>query len=81
MGQFCLGESQSRLYPHMRVKFGRDPTFVPKKASLKFIYWIFSVGPRPTCDIRNTIPLFRIVSAVTDIPFIVLIFLPTTVYQ
>ena len=32
-----LGESQSRLYPHMRAKFGRDPTFVSKKASLKCI--------------------------------------------
>ena len=36
MGQFFLGESQSRLYPHMRAKFGRDPTFVSKKWSLKF---------------------------------------------
>ena len=32
-----FGESQSRLYPHMRVKFGRGPTVVSKKGSLKFI--------------------------------------------
>ena len=32
-----FGESQSRLYPHMRAKFGRGPTFVSKKGSLKFI--------------------------------------------
>ena len=31
MGQFCLGESQSRIYPHMRAKFGRGPTVVSKK--------------------------------------------------
>ena len=34
---FFLGESQSLLYPHMRAKFDRDPTFVSKKASLKII--------------------------------------------
>ncbi len=32
-----FGESQSRLYPHMRAKFGRGPTVVSKKGSLKFI--------------------------------------------
>ena len=32
-----FGESQSRLHPHMRAKFGRGPTFVSKKGSLKFI--------------------------------------------
>ena len=37
MGQFVLGESQSRLYPHMRAKFGRGPTAVSKKVSFKFI--------------------------------------------
>ena len=26
-----LGESQSRIYPHMRAKFGRGPTVVSKK--------------------------------------------------
>ena len=25
------------LYPHMRAKFGRDPTFVSEKCYLKFI--------------------------------------------
>ena len=34
--RFFLAESQSRLYPHMREKFERDPTPVSKKASLKF---------------------------------------------
>ena len=37
VGQIFLGESQSRLYPHMRAKFGRDPTFVSKKASLESV--------------------------------------------
>ena len=37
VGKFCLGESQSRLYPHMRAKFGRGPTAVSKKVSFKFI--------------------------------------------
>ena len=31
-----LGESQSRLYPHMCAKFGRGPTLVSKNGSLKF---------------------------------------------
>ena len=31
MGQFYLGDSQSRIYPHMRGKFGRGPTVVSKK--------------------------------------------------
>ena len=31
VGQFFLGESQSRVYPHMRAKFGRGPTVVSKK--------------------------------------------------
>ena len=35
--QFFLGESRSRLYPHMRAKFGRDPTAGSKKVSFKFI--------------------------------------------
>ena len=37
MGQFFLGESQSRLYPHMRAKFGRGPTVVSKKGRLTVI--------------------------------------------
>ena len=32
-----LCESQSRLYPHMRAKFGRGQTSVSKKGSFKFI--------------------------------------------
>ena len=35
--EFFLAESQSRLYPHMRAKFGRDPTAVSKKMPFKFI--------------------------------------------
>ena len=31
VGQFFLGESQSRIYPHMRAKFGRGPTIVSEK--------------------------------------------------
>ena len=37
MGPIFLAESQSRLYPHMRAKFGSDPTAGSKKNSLKFI--------------------------------------------
>ena len=29
-----LAESQSRLYPHVRAKFGRDPMAVSKKKCL-----------------------------------------------
>ena len=35
--EFFLADTQSRLYPHMRAKFGRDPTAVLKKVSFKFI--------------------------------------------
>ena len=35
VGKFFLGESQSRLYPHMRAKFWRSPTAVSKKVSFK----------------------------------------------
>ena len=31
VGEFCLGEIQSRIYQHMRAKFGRGPTVVSKK--------------------------------------------------
>ena len=34
VGQFFLGESQSRIYPHMRTKFGRGPTVVSEKGGL-----------------------------------------------
>ena len=38
MGQnFFLAESQSRLYPHMRAQFGRDPTAVSTKVPFNFI--------------------------------------------
>ena len=36
--RIVLAESQSRLYPHMHAKFGRDPTAVSKKVPFKFIY-------------------------------------------
>ena len=32
-----FGDSQFRLYPHMRAKFGRGPTVVSKKGSLKLV--------------------------------------------
>ena len=39
---FC--ESQSRLSLHMRAKFGRGPTVVSKKGSLKFISRLYREG-------------------------------------
>ena len=36
-GSIFFGESQSRLYPHMRATFGRGQTAVSKKGSLKCI--------------------------------------------
>ena len=30
VGKFCLGESQSRIYPNMCAKFGSGPTVVSK---------------------------------------------------
>ena len=35
--EFCIAESQSRLYPHMRANFGRDPTAASKKVTFKLI--------------------------------------------
>ena len=35
--RIVLAGSQSRLYPHMRAKFGRDPTAASKKVAFKFI--------------------------------------------
>ena len=37
VGQIFLAESQSRLYPHMRAKFGHDPMAVSKKVPFNFI--------------------------------------------
>ena len=37
VGPNSFAESQSRLYPHMRAKFGRDPTAVSKKVSFNFL--------------------------------------------
>ena len=37
MGPIFLAESQSRLYPHMRAKFGCDPTAGSKKRPFNFI--------------------------------------------
>ena len=40
MGPIFLGErneSRSRVYPHVRAKFGRDPTACSKKVTFKFI--------------------------------------------
>ena len=33
----ALAGSQSCLYPHMRAKFGRDPTATSKKVAFNFI--------------------------------------------
>ena len=41
--QFFLAESQSRLYPHMRAKFGCDPTAGSKKLPFNFISRYFVV--------------------------------------
>ena len=56
--QFFLAESQSRLYPHMRAKFGCDPTAGSKKLPLKFIIG-FSVAPMPAtacCTLSRSLP-------------------------
>ena len=37
VGQFCLGESQSRLYAHMGAKCWRSPTAVSKKVPFNFL--------------------------------------------
>ena len=36
-----LAESQSRFYPHMRAKFGRDSTAASIKVAFKFISRLF----------------------------------------
>ena len=53
VGQFVLGESHSRLYPHMSAKFWRGPTAVSKKVSLKFISR-YVIQVRPTDDFSST---------------------------
>ena len=42
VGQNFLAESRSRLYPHMRAKFGRDPTAMSKKVPFNFISRLLS---------------------------------------
>ena len=49
--QFFLVESQSRLYPHMRAKFGRDPTAVSKKVPFNFISMDINVWA--LCNIKT----------------------------
>ena len=51
--EFFLAESQSRLYPHMRAKFGRDPMAVSKKVPFNFISRLFS-APRIKIDSKLT---------------------------
>ena len=34
VSQLFVGESQSRIYPHMRAKFGRGSTVVSKKGGV-----------------------------------------------
>ena len=46
--QCCLAESQSRLYPYMRAKFGRDPTAGSKKVPFNFISRCFETIFGPT---------------------------------
>ena len=40
VGPIFLGESRSRLYPHMRAKCGRDPTAGSKKVSMFIIGYL-----------------------------------------
>ena len=42
--RFFLRENRSRLYPHMRAKFGRDPTAGSKKVTFKFISRLLLCG-------------------------------------
>ena len=42
-GSIFLGESQSRIYPHMRTKFGRGPTVVSKKKYRDTNYETFTI--------------------------------------
>ena len=50
--QFFLAECQSRLYPHMRAKFGCDPTAGSKKTAFKvynrIIMDVLASSKRPT---------------------------------
>ena len=44
VGPIFLRENRSRLYPHMRAKFGRDPTAGSKKVTFKFISRLLLCG-------------------------------------
>ena len=44
--EFFLAESQSRLYPHMRATFGRDPTAVSKKVLFNLISRFVQAAPQ-----------------------------------
>ena len=55
-GSFFLGESQFRLYPHMRAKFGRGPTAVSKKVSFNFIS---RLGVRSLANARVELDSFK----------------------
>ena len=54
--EFCLAESQSRLYPHMRAKFERDPTAVSKKVPFNFIS---RLGVRSLANARVELDSFK----------------------
>ena len=43
VSEFFLADTQYRLYPHMRAKFGRDPTAGSKKVTFKFISRFFPI--------------------------------------
>ena len=51
--QFFLVESQSRLYPHMRAKFGRDPKAVSKKVPFNFISTCMDINVWALCNIKT----------------------------
>ena len=53
--KFVLGESQSRLYPHMRAKCWRCPTAVSKKVSFKFISRFHHQNTRTFAFVRRDI--------------------------
>ena len=54
MGQFFLDESQSRIYPHMRAKFGRGPTVVPQKRGGEFRHTNYETFTSTSGTIVNT---------------------------
>ena len=56
--EFVLAESQTRLYPHMRAQFGRDPTAVSKKVPFNIISRFANMPGQSNastyCDVRSS---------------------------